>query len=40
MGGQSINNLQDPVADGEEKIKKEFEELNEAMTTAFRNLED
>jgi hypothetical protein len=32
--------LQDPVADGEEKIKKDFDELHEAMQTAFRNLEE
>ena len=32
--------LQDPVKDGEAKIKADFEELNEQMTTAFRNLED
>ena len=31
---------QDPVKDGEEKIKADFEELHEQMTTAFRNLED
>ncbi|CAI4225613.1 unnamed protein product [Auanema sp. JU1783] len=30
----------DPVADGEEKIKKEYDELMEQMQTAFRTLED
>jgi len=32
--------FKDPVADGEEKIKKDFDELYEAMQTSFRNLED
>ena len=32
--------FKDPVKDGEEKIKKDFEELQEQMQTAFRNLED
>ena len=32
--------LQDPVKDGEAKIKADFEELYEEMATAFRNLED
>lgn len=32
--------FQDPVKDGEEKIKADFEELHEQMSTAFRNLED
>ena len=32
--------FKDPVKDGEAKIKADFEELNEAMQTAFRNLED
>jgi V-type H+-transporting ATPase subunit A len=31
---------QDPVKDGEAKIKADYEELYEAMQTAFRNLED
>ena len=31
---------QDPVKDGEEKIKRDFEELNEELQAAFRNLED
>ena len=31
---------QDPVKDGEEKIKTDYEELHENMQTAFRNLED
>jgi V-type H+-transporting ATPase subunit A len=32
--------FKDPRQDGEEKIKKEYEELYEHMQTAFRNLED
>jgi len=32
--------FKDPVKDGESKIKSDFEELNEEMQTAFRNLED
>jgi V-type H+-transporting ATPase subunit A len=32
--------FKDPVKDGEEKIKKEFDELNEQLQQAFRNLED
>uniref|UniRef100_A0A915ELK3 H(+)-transporting two-sector ATPase n=1 Tax=Ditylenchus dipsaci TaxID=166011 RepID=A0A915ELK3_9BILA len=32
--------FKDPIKDGEEQIKKEYEELNEAMQSAFRNLED
>merc|ERR1712117_29746 len=32
--------FKDPVKDGEEKIKADFEELHENMSTAFRNLED
>lgn len=32
--------LQDPVKDGEEKIKKDYEELHEKLQTAFRNLVD
>lgn len=32
--------FKDPVKDGEAKIKSDFEELNEAMQTAFRSLED
>jgi V-type H+-transporting ATPase subunit A len=32
--------FKDPVSDGEEKIKKEFDELNEQLQQAFRNLED
>merc|ERR1712042_408893 len=32
--------FKDPVKDGEEKIKADFEELHEQMSTAFRNLED
>merc|ERR1711860_466478 len=32
--------FKDPVKDGEAKIKADYEELNEALQTAFRNLED
>lgn len=32
--------FKDPIKDGEEKIKKDFEELGEQMATSFRNLED
>merc|ERR1719482_1059187 len=32
--------FKDPQKDGEEKIKADYEELHEAMSTAFRNLED
>merc|ERR1719293_205192 len=32
--------FKDPVKDGEEEIKADFEELHEQMSTAFRNLED
>merc|ERR1712038_1675187 len=32
--------FKDPVKDGEGKIKMDFDELNEEMQTAFRNLED
>jgi len=32
--------VQDPVKDGEEKIKKDFDELYEQMQQSFRNLED
>lgn len=32
--------FKDPVKDGEAKIKADYEELNEAMQNAFRNLED
>uniref|UniRef100_A0A5S6QIR5 H(+)-transporting two-sector ATPase n=1 Tax=Trichuris muris TaxID=70415 RepID=A0A5S6QIR5_TRIMR len=32
--------FKDPVKDGEEKIKKDFDELYDQMQTAFRNLED
>ena len=31
---------QDPVKDGEQQIRKDFDELLENMQTAFRNLED
>jgi len=32
--------FKDPVKDGEDKIKKEYDELLEKMQTSFRNLED
>merc|ERR1719216_650944 len=32
--------FKDPVKDGDEKIKADFEELHEQMSTAFRSLED
>ena len=32
--------MQDPVKDGETKIKADFDELHEEMQTAFRNMED
>lgn len=32
--------LQDPVKDGERKIKQDYDDLHEEMQTAFRNLED
>lgn len=32
--------LQDPVKDGEAKIKADFDQLLEDMSAAFRNLED
>ncbi|EYC20589.1 hypothetical protein Y032_0021g294 [Ancylostoma ceylanicum] len=32
--------FKDPVKDGEEKIKKDYDDLLEAMQNAFRNLED
>lgn len=35
-----IFSLQDPVKDGEAKIKADFEQLHEDMQQAFRNLED
>lgn len=31
---------QDPVKDGEPKIKADFDQLLEDMSAAFRNLED
>lgn len=31
---------QDPVKDGEAKIKADFDQLLEDMSAAFRNLED
>ena len=34
------DSFQDPVKDGEEKIKADFEELHEKMSNAFRSLED
>jgi len=35
-----MGKFKDPVKDGEDKIKGDYEELNESMQTAFRNLED
>ncbi len=32
--------FQDPVKDGERKIKQDFDDLLEEMQTQFRNLED
>jgi len=32
--------FKDPVKDGEAKIKADYDELNETMQTAFRNLEE
>ena len=32
--------LQDPVKEGEAKIKADFAELHDHMQTAFRNLEE
>ena len=32
--------FQDPVKDGEAKIKQDYDELHEQMQQAFRNLED
>lgn len=32
--------LQDPVKDGEAKIKADFDQLHEDLQQAFRNLED
>jgi len=32
--------FQDPVKDGEAKIKADFEQLHEDLQQAFRNLED
>ena len=32
--------FKDPVKDGEEKIKADYDELLENMQAAFRNLED
>lgn len=32
--------FQDPVKDGEQKIKADFAELNEQMQQQFRSLED
>jgi len=35
-----FNPFQDPVKDGEAKIKADFEQLHEDLQQAFRNLED
>jgi len=32
--------FKDPVKDGEEKIKKDFDDLLDQMQQAFRNIED
>jgi V-type H+-transporting ATPase subunit A len=32
--------FKDPVKDGEQQIRKDYEDLYETMQTAFRNLED
>jgi V-type H+-transporting ATPase subunit A len=32
--------IQDPTKDSEEKIKRDLEELNERMQTAFRDMEE
>lgn len=32
--------FQDPVKDGEAKIKSDFDQLHEDLQQAFRNLED
>ena len=32
--------IQDPLKDGEAKIKADFDQLYEEMQNAFRNLED
>jgi len=32
--------FKDPLKDGEEKIKKDYEELLETMQTTFRNMEE
>ena len=32
--------FKDPVKDGEQQIRKDFDDLYEAMQTSFRNLED
>jgi len=32
--------FKDPAKDGEEKIKRDLEELNERMQTAFRDMEE
>lgn len=37
---QSDFYFQDPVKDGEKKIKSDYEELHEELQQAFRNLED
>lgn len=36
----SLSKTQDPVKDGEAKIKGDFDQLYEDMQQAFRNLED
>lgn len=35
-----VSFLQDPVKDGEAKIRADFDQLHEDLQTTFRNLED
>jgi len=35
-----LDQIQDPVKDGESKIRQDYDELHEQMQQAFRNLED
>ncbi len=37
---KKYNFLQDPISDGEQKIKRDYEELYEEMQAGFRNLLD
>jgi hypothetical protein len=36
----TVRSTQDPVKDGESKIRADYDELLENMQAAFRNLED